>query len=478
MRKLLILCLLTVAAFGQLQPTVPHPTNIDFSAGAIGQMPPGWDMPPAVLNAGYRTEIRQEGCGRFPACVAYVTPAIIGTVRAAELQQSFPAESYIGKSIRFAAWLRLDQARNGGYIHIRMRIYYADGHSDLYDSIEPPVDVSRWEQREVFGHVNPGATMVAIWARYVPSGFAWVASPTFEVVDDAKVPRQRGFGVATGTFPVKDATGHIVRFGAWIKTENVTNGYAGVWWRVDGPQQGQILSFDNSSARLVGGRPVNGDGTIRGATGTSDWAWHEIELPVPVEARNINFGFLLDGNGSAWFDAAKVEIDGTQYLNSAFDFNFESPTLKGFPGTGNSPGYKVGLDKTLAFTGRQSLKMQFVEPEGAAGSSDVGIQTLDPAVADDSSRSTDHSTPAAITFINHSSTPVDIYWIDYEGHRMLYHPDLAVAASWRAGTFVTHPWLVIMSGSGGTKDRDTGFRLAAFEASSAAGGDAIITDRH
>jgi len=477
MRKTAILCSLTVATFGQMRPNVSQPTNIDFSEGVIGQMPPGWEMPQFVMAAGYRTEIRQDGCGRFPVCVAYVAPAVIRDVRAAELAQTFPAEPYIGESIRFSAWLRLDQGGDGGYIHIRMRIYYADKHSDLLDSLAPPVDVARWEQREVFGHVNPGAVTISIWARYVPSGFAWVASPTFGVVDDAKVPMPPAFGVATGTFPVKEAAGQTVRFGSWIKTENVTSGYAGLWWRVDGPRQSEMLSFDNSNNRMIVGKPASGDGTMRDATGTSDWSWHEIELPVPVEARNINFGFLLDGNGTAWFDAARVEVNGKPYFDPQFDFDFEAATLKGLSGGSKNGPYKVGIDNTMAYTGRQSLKMQFVEPVGTARSVEPGVRTLDPATADDDSRSTEYSTPAQITFINRSSGPVDVYWIDYQGHRMLKRAELAAGASWRTGTFLTHPWLVVAVGSGGTKERDTGLRVAAFVASTATGGEAIITDR-
>jgi hypothetical protein len=296
-------------------------------------------------------------------------------------------------------------------------------------------------------------------------------------VDDTKVTTPPAFGVATGTFPVKDAPGQTVRFGAWIKTENVTKGYAGLWWRVDGSRQGQVLSFDNSAARVIDGKPASGNGTVRGATGTSDWTWHEIELPAPSEARNINFGFLLDGNGTAWFDAVKIEVNGAPYFNPQFDLDFESG-IKGFPCVSRADQYRVGIDRTVAFTGHQSLKMQFVEPEGAARSVEPGVKTLDPTTVDDDSRSTEYSTSAPITFINRSGGPVDIYWIDYQGHRMLYRPELAVGASWRTNTFLTHPWLVVLAGTGGTEERDTGLRVAAFVASSATGGNAIITDRH
>jgi len=48
----------------------------------------------------------------------------------------------------------------------------------------------------------------------------------------AATPHKSGpsFGVTTGSFPVRDAAGKTVRFSAWIKTENVLNGYAGRAW--------------------------------------------------------------------------------------------------------------------------------------------------------------------------------------------------------------------------------------------------------
>jgi hypothetical protein len=69
---------------------------------------------------------------------------------------------------------------------------------------------------------------------------AGITEPVLNQMLRAATPQQSGpsFGVATGRFPVKDAAGKTVRFSAWIKTENVINGYAGLWWRVDGPGEG------------------------------------------------------------------------------------------------------------------------------------------------------------------------------------------------------------------------------------------------
>jgi hypothetical protein len=202
---------------------------------------------------------------------------------------------------------------------------------------------------------------------------AGITEPVLNQMLHAATPQKQSgvsFGVATGTFPVKDAAGKTVRFSAWIKTENVRNGYAGLWWRVDGPGEGTnrpTLAFDNSQARIIDGTPDTNNGTVRGATGTTPWTLYEFELPVGKTASNINFGVILTGTGTAWVDSMKVELDGDPYSNPRFDFDFESPNAKGFYiGCGGHVGctdYKVGIDDTTSFAGHQSLKMQSVEAE-------------------------------------------------------------------------------------------------------------------
>ena len=172
------------------------------------------------------------------------------------------------------------------------------------------------------------------------------------------------FGVATGTFPVKIAAGHTIRFGAWIRTEGVENGYASPWWRVDGPEKGKPLAFENGQARLIAGEPDAAHGIMRGATGTTGWTHYEFDLPVAPEATNINFGIIFSGTGTVWADALTVLVDGVPYSDPRlFDFGFESPTPKGFYTGG--PGYRVTLDNKVSYSGTQSLRMEFIG-DGAA----------------------------------------------------------------------------------------------------------------
>jgi erythromycin esterase-like protein len=156
----------------------------------------------------------------------------------------------------------------------------------------------------------------------------------------------RGFGVATATFPVTQAAGKTVRFSGYIKTEGVTTGYAGLWWRVDGARGSPTLAFDNMAGR--------------GATGTADWRKFTIELPVDRSATNINFGALMPGNGTAWIDDLAIELDGQPFTDtSIFDLGFEAAVPRGFYTGGR--GYRVMLD-TVAHGGRQSLRMTQVAP--------------------------------------------------------------------------------------------------------------------
>ena len=160
-------------------------------------------------------------------------------------------------------------------------------------------------------------------------------------------------GVATGTFPIAEAAGKKVRYSGYIKTEGVTRGWAGLWWRADGASG--VLAFDNMQGR--------------GATGTSDWKRYVIELPVDASVKNINFGMLMPGDGAAWFDALTIELDGQPYTDkSNFDLDFESASPRGFRTAGN--GYQVELDTEVAQSGKQSLRMMRVpsapEPRAVA----------------------------------------------------------------------------------------------------------------
>lgn len=169
-------------------------------------------------------------------------------------------------------------------------------------------------------------------------------------------PETPGFGVATGAFPVSAAAGRRIRFSGAIRTKDL-EGFAGLWWRADGPNG--VLAFDNMQTR--------------GPKGTTDWTRYEIALDVPRETVNINFGVLMPGKGTAWFDDLQLEIDGQPFdATNLFDFDFESGQIKGF--FTSVTGYSVRVDNSTASRGTRCLRLQSLE--------DGGTQTtVDPADA-------------------------------------------------------------------------------------------------
>jgi erythromycin esterase len=110
---------------------------------------------------------------------------------------------------------------------------------------------------------------------------------------------ERQFGVATSGFPIDHARGKKLKYKGMIKTENVKDGYAGLWWRVDG-KKGELLAFDNMEKR--------------GPADTTPWRQYVIEMDIPVEGLNIYFGVLFSGTGKAWFDDLQITLDGKPYL--------------------------------------------------------------------------------------------------------------------------------------------------------------------
>jgi C-terminal processing protease CtpA/Prc len=91
--------------------------------------------------------------------------------------------------------------------------------------------------------------------------------------------------------------GKRITLTGYIKTENVTDGYAGLWMRID-----PSVAFDNMKEN--------------GVKGTTDWKKYEISLDMdPDKTKKIVMGGLLVGKGKAWFDHFTVSIDGKAIQN-------------------------------------------------------------------------------------------------------------------------------------------------------------------
>lgn len=88
--------------------------------------------------------------------------------------------------------------------------------------------------------------------------------------------------------------GNEITLSGYIKTAEVTDGYAGLWMRID-----TGIAFDNMNDR--------------GVVGSTEWIKYEVTLKMnPDKTEKIVIGGLLVGKGKMWMDDLKVTIDGKE----------------------------------------------------------------------------------------------------------------------------------------------------------------------
>ena len=118
----------------------------------------------------------------------------------------------------------------------------------------------------------------------------------------AAVPEPAGSAVLVQAIYADDYRGRTVTFRGQLRTTGMA-GQAGLHVAVSGPPDGPL------------GTPPLGHGTSSlTAPGSSDWTWHEVTTPVPVEATPIRFGISLVGHGRIELRGAELTpaLPGTQ----------------------------------------------------------------------------------------------------------------------------------------------------------------------
>lgn len=138
---------------------------------------------------------------------------------------------------------------------------------------------------------------------------------------------------ATGTLPADALRGKTLTLGVWAKTKDVSD-YISLWARAD---------IDAKSAAFA----TTQDKAVKGNT---PWTRYEVTIKVPDDATSINFGFILGGSGTAWFDDVEITADGAKFDDpAAFSLDFENDAVK----------FLTGMS-----TGNYAMKRSELEPHG------------------------------------------------------------------------------------------------------------------
>ena len=136
-----------------------------------------------------------------------------------------------------------------------------------------------------------------------PQGWHFRSEPDYTVSLDSVIVKSGKYSMSiefTGdsvslqtvvfTLP-NDYDGKRMTLSGYIKTENVTNGYAGLWMWIN------PIALNNMQRN--------------GITGTTDWKKSEITLAMnPGKTKRITLGGLLFGKGKMWLDDLQITIDG------------------------------------------------------------------------------------------------------------------------------------------------------------------------
>jgi hypothetical protein len=104
-----------------------------------------------------------------------------------------------------------------------------------------------------------------------------------------------GFVGIMQSFAADNYLGKRLRFSALVKSEDIDDGWGGLWMRVDDHDR-HSAAFDNMQDRPV--------------KGTTEWSRHSVVLDISEKASGIFFGTLMSGKGQLWIADLKLEPVG------------------------------------------------------------------------------------------------------------------------------------------------------------------------
>jgi ketosteroid isomerase-like protein len=159
-------------------------TNLSFTEGLSG-----WSEPAASSSAGYSAETRTDGC-RSAACAVLAAPAEPPSLSLGNLQQSFDAAPYRGKTVRLRAWLRVEGTDPASRGQLWLRVELPGGRLGFFDTMgDRPVTSRQWQPCEITGEVAPDAKGITLGILSRGKGRVWVDGAAFEILAGVSGPR-------------------------------------------------------------------------------------------------------------------------------------------------------------------------------------------------------------------------------------------------------------------------------------------------
>src|SRR5262245_3033082 len=167
----------------------PHPVNLDFELGTVGQVPEGWDSP---TKAGYAAELTEDKAKSGKrAALLHDVPGAGNSSPFGNLMQAIDAATLRGHRVRLRASVRTDAGDSDVRVHLWMQV---DRRADKTGFMgNRPITPGEWQYYEVVGDVDEDAVVINIGILLLNKGKAWLDDVSLEdlgkVVVRAEPPR-------------------------------------------------------------------------------------------------------------------------------------------------------------------------------------------------------------------------------------------------------------------------------------------------
>lgn len=165
----------------------PAPQNLDFEAGAPGELPPGWHSPTAKLGftAAVVTDVVKQG--KQSARVSGASqPMQNGMPSFGNVMQTIDATAYRGKRVTFRGAVRVEGEKAAAALW--MRVDRPEKQIGFFDNMGTRmIRASDWAYYEITGNVAADATDLNIGMMLQREGTAWLDDVTLVTSDPLPV---------------------------------------------------------------------------------------------------------------------------------------------------------------------------------------------------------------------------------------------------------------------------------------------------
>jgi C-terminal processing protease CtpA/Prc len=156
------------------QTVEPHPVNLDFEQGTLGQVPEAWLS--TTINYEAQLTAEQPKSGKN-AAVLYSKEGASSGSSFGNLMQAIDATPFRGRRVRFRASVRVESGR----AQLWMRVDRAANKPGFFDNMsDRPITSAQWREYEIIGDVDEDAAVLNIGMILPGKGKAWLDAVSVE----------------------------------------------------------------------------------------------------------------------------------------------------------------------------------------------------------------------------------------------------------------------------------------------------------